>query len=86
TAALEQRLQQMLTQSEWAEVAWRLGEHEAVAARYQSAGLSPPPSLVGSLRSAGLVCESEGQGGPVQGLGDAREDLDRLTWCRDAAG
>lgn len=84
--ALEPRLGYMLTLPQWFDVAWALGERDAPARRYQTAGLSPNEAQTQKLKDAGFICGTDGEGGPVQGAGDPREWLDGLTWCNPLPG
>lgn len=79
--ALESRLSLMLTLPQWFDVSWALGERDGPARRYQVAGLSPTEDQTRKLKDAGFICGEDGEGGPVQGVGDTRDWLDGLTWC-----
>ena len=80
-AGLESRLDYMLNLPQWFDISWALGEREAPARRYQTAGLSPSEDQTQKLKDAGFICGEAGEGGPVQGAGDPHAWLDGLTWC-----
>ncbi|MCA8902700.1 MAG: hypothetical protein KDA53_15785 [Hyphomonas sp.] len=79
--ALQARLAYMLTLQQWFDTSWALGERDAPAERYRASGLSPNEETARRLSEAGYLCGEEGEGPPAQGVGDAREWLEGLTWC-----
>ncbi len=80
-AALQARLARLQSLPDWFSTTWSLGQRAAPALRYQKSGISPSERAVWDLQQAGFICDSTGEGGPVQGHGDHRDDLDGLTWC-----
>ncbi|MEZ5998188.1 MAG: hypothetical protein R3B98_05800 [Hyphomonas sp.] len=80
-AALEDRIVYLLTLSQWFDASWALGERDAPAERFRRSGLNPTEEQAHKLRDAGYLCGEDGDGGPVQTLGDPRPWLDGLTWC-----
>ena len=71
----------MMNLPSWFDLAWVLGRHNEAAARYQQSGISPTPAQAEKLKARGFICDAMGEGGPVYQFGDARPDLEGLTWC-----
>ena len=83
--AAQRRLARLQNLSEWFDDKVLLGDLDAGAARYRSAGLTPNPAQLYLLKESGFICvdpdESDRQ--PVHQYGELRDDIEGAVWCDD---
>ena len=81
----QRRLAQLQNLSDWFDDKVLMGDLDAGAARYRSAGLTPNPAQLYLLKESGFICldPEESEGPVVHQYGTAREDVEGAVWCDD---
>lgn len=83
--AAQRRLARLQNLSNWFDDKVLMGDLDAAAERYKTAGLTPNPAQLYLLREAGFVCDvTEMQCAQrVQVYGEPRDDATGAVWCED---
>ena len=84
-AAAQRRLARLQNLSDWFDDKVLMGDLEAGAARYRSAGLTPNPAQLYLLKESGFICVDPDQSDrqTVHQYGELRDDVDGAVWCDD---